>query len=139
MENSKQKRIYAFIIDSIIANSIGIMLLSPFDLEKDIPIGKFTLIGQDIVYGYSFKFMMILLYFIAFDILNKGKTFGKSIVSIVVVDSVSLAELSLVNRIKRTLLKAVALLIWPISLLLFFSFDYSIQDKVMKTKTIRTK
>ncbi|WP_235498565.1 hypothetical protein, partial [Flavobacterium sp. Leaf359] len=74
MENIKQKRIYSIIVDMIISNFIGVTILSLFNLEKNMQLGKFTLLDQEIGYGYSFQAIIILLYFVLFDAFNKGKS-----------------------------------------------------------------
>jgi len=138
MENINLNRIYSILVDIIISTFVGILVLSLFNLEKDIQLGKFTLFGQDIKYGFSFQIIIVLGYFIAFDFLNNGKTFGKLIFSILVVDSSTLTQLSLSSRIKRTFLKILGIIIFPFSLIMFLiNSDFTIQDKIMKTTTVR--
>lgn len=139
MENIKQKRIYSIIVDMIISNFIGVTILSLFNLEKNMQLGKFTLLDQEIGYGYSFQAIIILLYFVLFDAFNKGKSFGKLIFSIFVVDNSTLRELSFITRFKRTILKVLGIIIFPISLIMFLAFDTTIHDSVAKTKTIVDK
>lgn len=139
MENIKQKRIYSIIVDMIISNFIGVTILSLFNLEKNMQLGKFTLLDQEIGYGYSFQAIIILLYFVLFDVFNKGKSFGKLIFSIFVVGNSTLRELSFITRFKRTILKVLGIIIFPISLIMFLAFDTTIHDSVAKTKTIVDK
>lgn len=137
MANCKQKRIFSMIVDMIVSNFIGAALLSLFNLEMNVQLGKLLLFGLELDYGYSFQAIIILLYFIIFDISNKGRSSGKLLFSIQVVDRLSLQEISIIRRIQRTVLKVLGIIILPVSLLMFFAFDITIHDSVVKTMTIK--
>lgn len=138
MENICFKRIYSFLVDCIIINCLGIFIFSLFNLEKEIEINSFNLFIFDFNYGLTYQILIISIYFILFDILNNGKTFGKIIFSINVVNKSSLKNLSFLKLLERTLYKTLAILVLPISVILFLTKNgYTIQDKIVNTTTIK--
>lgn len=137
MENVNLKRIYSLLFDLVIANMIGIMVFSLFNLERDVQVGTKMLFGLNVNYGYSFQIIFLLVYFMLFDFFNEGRTFGKLIFSIKVVDKISLSELSLLSRLKRTCLKLITIMFLPISMIVFLIKDgLTLQDKIINTTTI---
>jgi uncharacterized RDD family membrane protein YckC len=138
MENINKKRIYAFITDSVLSNSIGLVILTFLNFENEKLIGEFNLLGLSINYGYSFQIFIFLFYFIFFDLINNGVTLGKLIFSIIVVNKISLKKLSFKENAKRTLYKILAICIFPVSIIVFFRNEgFTIQDKFCKTTTIK--
>lgn len=138
MENINTKRIFAFITDSVLSNSIGLVILTFLNLENRKLIGEFNFLGLSINYGYSFQIFIFLFYLIFFDLLNKGLTLGKLLFSIIVVNKNSLKELSFKENAKRTLYKILGICIFPITIIIFFTNKgFSIQDKFCRTTTIK--
>lgn len=140
MESIKIKRVLSLIIDIIMSNTIGTLIFSFLNLEKDIYVNKLDLFGMDVVYGYSFQIILFMIYFVCFDILNNGRTPGKLMFYISVVNSVTLTELSLKRKLIRTFYKTIGVILFPISLFFFIKYEgLTLQDKIIKTTTIITK
>lgn len=137
MKEINQKRIYSFLTDITISNTIGIFILSIFDIERTTKVSSFTIFGHYFNYGYSFQLLSIIFYFIIFDLSNNGKTFGKLIFSIYVVSEINHKKLSLGMLLERTFYKTLSIAILPFAAFLFLKNDgYTIQDKQVKTTTI---
>lgn len=137
MENINKKRIYAFLTDSVLSNSIGFVILTFLNLESKKILGNFNLLGININYGYSSHILILLLYFIFFDLINNGVTLGKLIFSLIVVHKNSLKKLSFIENAKRTLYKILGICIFPITIIIFLkNKGFTIQDKFCKTTTV---
>ena len=137
MESIDQKRIYSFLTDCIISNFIGFFIFSFLNIERDFKLGSFDFFGINFNYGLTFQIFIIVIYFILFDMLNKGKTFGKLIFSINVVNKNDLESLNTSKLLMRTFYKTLAILILPISIILYFIYNgFTIQDKICQTTTI---
>ncbi len=137
MEDVYRKRIYSFLVDCVISNSFGIFIFSLLNLEKDFVVNSFKIFLFNFNYGLTLQFIIMVMYFIIFDILNNGKTFGKLLFSINVVNKSSLENLSVKKLLERTFYKSLSILVLPISVILFvINNGYTIQDKIVDTKTI---
>lgn len=137
MNNINKSRIYSFLIDSFLSNLIGSFFLSLLYREKDINVSSFLLFDHKFNYGFSFLLVFFMIYFILFDLFNYGQTIGKLIFSIYVVEVVNFKRLPKSKLLERTIYKTIAILILPISILLFLLKDgFTIQDKFSKTITI---
>ncbi len=130
--NIKSKRIAALIIDLLIINIIVNIISNFFIVESHF--GNFKFLKINFNYGYSLVIIFQLLYFFIFDILNKSKTLGKIALKINTV-LINEEEFDLKNRLCRSFLKIISILISPISLILFLIKSYTIQDSICKTKT----
>lgn len=137
MENSKAKRIYAFIVDAIISNFIGLLFFSIFDIDENVTTGSLEGLDANIRYGLSLQIVVFLLYNLSFDCINKGITFGKLVFSIKVVPSESRKETAVPMRIVRTILKMISTIFLPVSALLYLYNGVTIHERFSKTKTIR--
>ncbi|WP_371820434.1 RDD family protein [Flavobacterium sp. HJ-32-4] len=137
MENSKAKRIYAFIFDVIISNFIGLLFFSIFDIDENITTGRLESIDANIRYGLSLQIVVFLLYNLTFDCINKGVTFGKLVFSIKVVRIESGDETAVLTRIVRTILKMISTIFLPVSALLYLYKGVTIHERFSRTKTIR--
>jgi uncharacterized RDD family membrane protein YckC len=94
---------------------------------------SFTLIPDGFV-------VVSLGYFLGCDFLNSGESLGKDITGL----QTRRADgrvLDLRQRLHRTLLKWVSLLVWPLAFLLYFwrERDFTLQDYVAKTKVTRAR
>ncbi len=127
-------RLFALLIDLVII-SVLFSIASNF-LILNIELGVENISKKDIVYGYSFLFVFYLFYFLIFDITNNGDTLGKILTKITVV-SKQKDKLNY-NKFLRTILKIISLVIFPVAAILFFTNGTSIQDKITKTKTIKS-
>ena len=137
MENINQKRIDSFLLDSVVSNFIGIIILSIIGIEKYTKLGCFIVLGKEFNYGYSFQLLIVVIYFVFFDLFNHGKTLGKLVFSIFVVNNITLKRLSTIKLLERTFFKMISISIIPISILIFLIKDgYTIQDEIVKSKTI---
>ena len=139
MENINTKRILSFIIDLTISSFLGNILLSLLSLDIKNEVYNIQFWGKIINYGYSYQFFIILTYFIMFDLLNHGNSFGKLIFSISIRNKNNLDKPIKILLIKRTFLKMLSIIILPISIYLFlFKKGFTIQDKFTNTINIKT-
>ena len=128
MEN---KRIYSFLVDMIVISLI--LSLLPFSLVKKIV--EFSFNNTDFIVNFEYKFFIILVYFLVFDLFNKGKTIGKLIFKIKVVD-IATNVFVFKQAVVRTLLKMISIVIFPISFFLMKFKKYTLHEQYSKTKTI---
>ena len=133
MSEIQQKRILAFIIDLVIAGIISGIIRS---ILSTIFIAKtYTYIGINFEFNFEFSLIVYVIYFIAFDIMNQGKTFGKYLFNNKVVFTDK--EPTKLDLIKRSLLKVVSIMILPISILLYLFYNvFTIQDHFSGSKVI---
>ncbi len=136
MENIKLKRIYSFIFDVIMSNSIGLLIFSIFNIDEKINTGIFEILNSKINYGFSLQIVVFFLYNIAFDCLNKGISFGKLIFSIKVVSIENSEETKLNILILRTILKVLSTILLPFSIIIYIYNGFTIHEKFSKTKTV---
>lgn len=136
MENIKAKRIYSFIFDVIISNSIGLLIFSILNIDEKINTGIFEILNSKINYGFSLQIVVFFLYNIAFDFLNKGISFGKLIFSIKVVSIENSEETKLNILILRTILKVLSTILLPFSIIIYIYNGFTIHEKFSKTKTV---
>ena len=86
-------------------------------------------------------FVLVSLgYFIGCDFLNRGESLGKDITGLQT-RRVDGGDLDLRQRVSRTLLKWVGLMVWPLAFLLYFwkEKDFTLQDYILKTKVTRVR
>lgn len=136
MGNIKAKRIYAFILDVIISNFIGLLFFSIFDIDKDLKTGSFESLDANINYGISLQIVVFLLYSLTFDIVNKGVTFGKLVFSIKVVSAESGEGMTVPVLMLRTILKMLSTIFVPISAFIYLYSGFTIQERFSDTKTV---
>lgn len=136
MENIKTKRVYSFILDVIISNSIGLLFFSILGIDKNFNTGIFEILDLKINYGFSLQIIVFFIYNLIFDIINRGTTFGKLIFSIKVVDIENLKKNNLNTFIFRTILKMFSTIIFPISSIIYLYNGFTIHEKFSNTKTI---
>jgi uncharacterized RDD family membrane protein YckC len=94
---------------------------------------SFTLVPEGFV-------LVSLGYFIGCDFLNRGESLAKDIMGLQT-RSLDGKVLDLRQRISRTLLKWVSLILWPLAFLLYFwkEKDFTLQDYVVKTKVTQVR
>ena len=94
---------------------------------------SFTLVPDGFV-------LVSLGYFIGCDFLNRGESLGKDITGLQT-RRVDGGDLDLRQRVSRTLLKWVSLMVWPLAFLLYFwkEKDFTLQDYIFKTKVIQAR
>jgi len=94
---------------------------------------SFTLVPDGFV-------LVSLGYFIGCDFLNRGESLGKDIMGLQT-RSLDGRVLELRQRLCRTLLKWVSLILWPLAFLLYFwkERDFTFQDYVVKTKVTQVR
>lgn len=129
----KNKRILALIIDLLIIGAITAFVSRYVTLKTELETVNFA--DTDFMVGFSFAFLLFLLYFILIDIFNEGKTVGKVTFKLKVV-SKNGQELKLSNRLCRSVFKFFSYSLFPISVVLYLINGASLHDWVCKTKTI---
>ncbi|GER61060.1 hypothetical protein ULMA_31680 [Patiriisocius marinus] len=134
MNQINNYRLFALLIDLVII-SVLYSIASNF-LILNIELGVENISTTNVVYGYSFLFVFYLFYFLIFDFTNNGNTLGKILTKITVV-SKQKNKLNY-NKFLRTILKIISLVIFPVAAILFFTNGTSLQDKITKTKTIKS-
>ncbi|MCZ4319729.1 RDD family protein [Aequorivita viscosa] len=130
--DNKTKRVSALIIDLIVIGfiySIGTNLLN-----LNLELGSIEIFNLNVWYGYSFIFVLYLIYFFLFDVINEGITFGKMLTKIRIVSSIE--KDSNYNKLTRSFLKVLGLMIFPITGFLFLLNGFTIHDKSVNTETI---
>lgn len=136
MKSTQQRRIGAFIIDTLV---IGILVslvesLFPFLYEAKTT----SIFGISVTYRFGASFLFYVCYFILFDLANEGNTIGKLLFKIKVI-SEDEAEITKGKRMVRSLLKLVSIIVLPIAILLFLFKDYfSMQEHYTNTITVRS-
>lgn len=91
--------------------------------------------GITVSYSWSFWFVFCLIYFFLFDVITQGRTIGKTILKIKVVNQNN-TELSRKRLFIRSSLKVLNLIFWPITGVLFLLNSWTLQDKICNTKTV---
>ncbi|WP_396182163.1 RDD family protein [Flavobacterium sp.] len=130
-------RIGALVVDYIIYSIFISLFFSLTKLEKRISLGSDFLGDLEINYSLEITHFTFLAYFLVFDFFFNGTTIGKKVLNIIVVNKNDFKFLSLSNRIKRTLLKFISVLIFPITIILYLiNNDLILQDKYSKGITI---
>jgi|GEM_PF-5143020 len=132
----KAQRIYAFIVDIIISNFIGLLFFSIFDIDKDVKTRSFDSLDGTINYGISLQIVVFLLYNLTFDIVNKGVTFGKLVFSIKIVSAESAEETAIPMLMLRTMLKMLSTIFIPISAVVYLYSGVTIHERFSSTKTV---
>lgn len=137
MDRTKLWRIGAFIVDIVILGAI--VSFSEGLLDTSIEGKSYDLFGMNFSIKLGVTFLIYVMYFLIFDVANRGNTVGKIIFRIkVVTEDNSTPRCGI--RMIRTILKIVSIIILPISILLFFLNDsFTIHDRYAKTLTIRGK
>ena len=135
MKTLKQRRIIALIIDLIIVfigYNLLINLLNLNTEERHLWHFRIRIYWRTIVLTSCY-----LAYFWCFDLLKVGATPGKMLSSIKVVSEDG-HPLSLKTRLFRTVLKVTGVLLLPVAAVLFlWARSFTLQDQVLKTRTIR--
>lgn len=130
----KERRIWAFVIDAAFVSCISglIQVIIPLIIESfGVSIGS-----KQIVISISLSSIFYLGYFIAFDLWNNGITIGKSAMAIQVMRDKS-EPLNLEERLVRSLLKTLAIIVLPVSVMLYLWFNsFTIHDHFMLTRSI---
>lgn len=128
------KRIGSFLIDISIIETVSSLIANFIPIK--IKVSSFELLGKNFYINISFIIILYILYFILFDILNNGKTLGKILFKIKVL-SIENNNLSKVKLVIRSFYKILSILILPISIILYYFYNYfTIQDRICKTKTV---
>ena len=131
MKTAKMNRIGALLIDLILI-SLGYTLIFNF-IPKEW-------LSPTQLYGWGFEpdimlyYGTFLVYFLLFDFTNSGDSPGKEILRLQTLD-ISRQRLERKRAVKRTLLKLVSLIIFPVSALLYLFGDgeFSLHDTYLKT------
>lgn len=135
MKTIKQRRIIALIIDLLvvfIGYNLLINLLNLNTEERHLWHFRIRIYWRTIVLTSCY-----LAYFWCFDLLKLGVTPGKLLSSIQVVSDDG-RPLSLKTRLVRTMLKVIGILLLPVAAVLFlWARSFTLQDQILKTKTIR--
>lgn len=130
----KERRIWAFIIDAAFVSCISglIQVIIPMVIES---FGV-SIESKQIVISISLSSVFYLGYFIAFDIWNNGVTIGKSAMAIQVMRDKS-EPLNLDERLMRSLLKTIAIIVLPVSVFLYLWVNsFTVHDHFMVTRSI---
>lgn len=104
---SKLKRIIALIIDSVFVTFFSNILID------NVTINGFNYSYDPLSMKYAFTVLSFFIYFLVFDLLNNGQTIGKSLFELY--DK----QLTLKNRILRTIFKMISIVLTPITIFLF--------------------
>jgi len=128
------RRILALIIDSMII-SVIFSVISPLFI-KNFYLGSFTFFEKTWVISFHIYFIVFLCYFLFFDLLNNGITFGKMILHVRLVSEKNDSLPAKGTQFIRSLVKAIATTIPLISIIYYAIKKRTIQDVVAKTKTI---
>lgn len=135
MENIKRRRILALIIDLIIVFICYNLLINLLNLnpeERHLWHFRIRIYWRAILLTSCY-----LTYFWIFDLLNKGNTPGKTALTIRVISEDG-QPLTRKNRLLRTVLKVIGILMLPLAAVLFiWAKSFTLQDQVLKTRTIR--
>jgi uncharacterized RDD family membrane protein YckC len=130
MNKVNTNRVIAFIIDlflfSIFASIFSCFLFEKNDL-LNILIAKINLR----VFAY---YLFVFIYFILFDIVNTGETIGKSAMSVKTFN-LNDSKLTLKQRLIRSCVKFLSIILIPISIVIYYLNGYTIHDNICKTKT----
>lgn len=132
--NLKNERLLALLMDLFLLGIIQ-MISENFLITTKTAIGEFSFIGFTFSYGLSISVVFCLIYFFLFDVFTEGRTLGKTILKIKVVNQNN-SELSRKRRFIRSSLKVLSLIFWPITGVLFLLNSWTLQDKVCNTKTV---
>ncbi len=136
MDTVKGLRILACFIDVV---CIGTVSTATSPWLPSYSLGKHNLLGMEVDLAIQFSLLAVPLYFLIFDFFGNGRTAGKMVTGIRVVDAETQAEPSTATRVVRSLLKCVSLSFWPISLLVYLMSSATLQDKVANTTSRREK
>lgn len=129
-------RLIAFVIDFVIASAFFKTINSVIPLE--FAIYEYNFFGAEIKLSFSLLIVMFFLYLLIFDIINNGKTIGKMIMNLTVTNEKK-GKVSIKALIVRSLFKLISLLIFPVSLLLFFIKNKFIFQDNFTELTVKTK
>lgn len=132
--NLKNERLLALLMDLFLLGIIQ-MILENFLITTKTAIGEFAFLGFTFSYGLSMWFVFCFIYFFLFDVITEGRTLGKTILKIKVVNQNN-TDLSRKRLFIRSSLKVLNLIFWPITGILFFLNGWTLQDKVCNTKTV---
>jgi len=134
MNNAQKRRIGAFIIDVMVISLFATFaenIMSTFNDQI-----SFNVLGLKLNYTFSFSILFYVSYFLLFDLMNHGVTIGKILFKIRVVFQ-DKTELPKSIHLKRSMLKIVGIIIFPIAVLLFFLNKYfTVHDHFCRTITI---
>jgi len=122
----------AVAIDLLIISQILLLVERFVDLtlfSKSYQYGDFVVVQK-----VTSHILFVLGHLLVCDIVLKGDTLGKRIMKISAVKE-SMNELSLAERVARTVLKSVSLIVLPLSALVFLVNGFTIQDFFLKTVT----
>ena len=134
MRNERQSRIFAFMGDIIAIGSINTFAENIFSFFNESE--SFVFLGLHFTYNFSVSFLLYLCYFMLFDLINHGTTFGKLIFGIKIA-SKDESKLATTVCLKRSLLKIVSIIILPIAAALFLFKDrFTIHDHFANTITV---
>ena len=133
--NTNLNRFFALLIDLIFI-SIIYNFVSNF-INLNVELGAIRIFGLKMLYGYSFLFVIYLIYFLAFDFFNNSITLGKIFTKLRVVSNKA-GSLNY-NKFIRTFLKILSLVLFPIAGIFFILKGTTIQDEILDTRTISLK
>lgn len=133
--NTNLNRFFALLIDLIFI-SIIYNFVSNF-INLNVELGAIRVFGLKMLYGYSFLFVIYLIYFLAFDFFNNSITLGKIFTKLRVVSNKA-GSLNY-NKFIRTFLKILSLVLFPIAGIFFILKGTTIQDEILDTRTISLK
>ena len=130
MVTMRLRRSIALLIDTTIAGTLP-RLFEPY-LPVSFSWVAFNISAFPFTLYITLAFVFYLLYFAMFDMINKGRTVGKRMAGIV---TVFFDKNTLKKRLVRSLFKTLSILLLPISFMLYFRYDYTLQDSRCRTKT----
>ncbi|MEL6811449.1 MAG: RDD family protein [Bacteroidota bacterium] len=134
MNSTQIRRCIAFVLDLVV---IGIMLsiLNQW-ISSTLNPKTYDLLGISFSVRLEFDILIYVCYFILFDLINNGATFGKQLTRIQVVDLEGF-KLPKSKSLKRSLVKIISIVLLPIAILLFlFKSYYTLHDHYTQSKTI---
>lgn len=130
MKQIERKRLTALLIDLIV-----ISILS--SLFKDVKMFEFALFGLKISSYLNVSFILMLLYFLFFSLMNNGVSFGKKLVKIKVIRSDLKTMPSVKNQIIRAILKTLAITLFVLTFIDYLVFNKMFYDRILKLEVVK--
>lgn len=127
------KRIYAHLIDILALLALTVIVSYLIPIEGDLTTASF--LGLDWTIDYSLKLLIVIAYYMFFDVLNNGISFGKSVMNLTILDEDgNLVRIG--KRLSRSVLKSFSLYSGLFVLLLIY---YFLNNKIYYDKVLQTK
>lgn len=128
-----KQRLYALVIDLFLISILAYILQSMIDFNS-LERYKVSFLNLKWVLDYDVNFSVMVLYFLAFDFLSNGVSFGKNINKLELKNNETNSIPNLLVRIFRTLLKSFFLtILFPITIIYFLVKEKVVYDKLLNT------